>query len=489
VLKYIDERLAELDEEKSELEAYRVVELERRAIEHAYYERQYDDAVARLDECENQRAEELARAGDAHERAADARAELAQRETQLAGARRAAARHAAAVERLAAERSTLAERRAELALAASEADVDATTRAAELKRLGAELKQLRATIASSERKLSKAAPAADAANATAAELSGALQAGERRLTELYAKQGRAAQFKTAAARDKWLKQQLTIADAACSKHGAQAEAADAEVARVEAALAEATRRTTAREAGVEQRRAAGSSAAEALAKLREQRDTAAAQRKQLWRDDAAAAAALHDCRQELASAERALAGAVARPVAAGLAAVRRIAAEQRIDGVYGPLIELISAKPEFAPAIEVAARGALFHVVVASDDVAAQVLRAFNDEKVNGRVSFLPLNRLSAAPRDYPQSPDLRPLVDEIACEPMFAPAVRHVFGKTLLCRNLEVAAMNAKQHKLDCITLDGIVLCVCVGVCVRPSVRLRPSVNIDNWRVCVCCR
>lgn len=456
LLLYFDSRLADLDAEKKELEAYRNVQIERRAVEHAYYEKQFGDTVARIEECDAARADELERAGDAHERAADARAALAEREAQLVSERRAAARHAAAVERLAAERSALAAQRAELALAAQEANSDAKQRSSELKELNKELKQTRSTIDSTERRLGKATSDAERAVAAEAELRAALQAGERRLTELYAKQGRKQHFKSAAARDKWLKEQLALADKRRAELAAQADASRADVARIEASLDENKKRTAARETGVAERRKLGEAAAKALAELKAERDTAAAQRKELWRDDAASAAALHDWRQELASAERALSSAVARPVAAGLAAVRRIAAEQRIDGVYGPLIELISAKPEYAAAIEVAARGALFHVVVASDEVAAKVLRAFNDEKVNGRVSFLPLNRLHTPDHDYPQSPDVKPLVDEITCEPMFAPAVRHVFGRTLLCRKLEVAAMSAKQYKFDCITPDG---------------------------------
>ena len=31
-----------------------------------------------------------------------------------------------------------------------------------------------------------------------------------------------------------------------------------------------------------------------------------------------------------------------------------------------------------------------------------------------------------------------------------------YVFGKTLICRNMDVATKFARQHGLDCITLDG---------------------------------
>jgi structural maintenance of chromosome 3 (chondroitin sulfate proteoglycan 6) len=34
--------------------------------------------------------------------------------------------------------------------------------------------------------------------------------------------------------------------------------------------------------------------------------------------------------------------------------------------------------------------------------------------------------------------------------------AVRHIFGKTLICRELEAAVKTAKSHRFDCVTLDG---------------------------------
>jgi structural maintenance of chromosome 3 (chondroitin sulfate proteoglycan 6) len=34
--------------------------------------------------------------------------------------------------------------------------------------------------------------------------------------------------------------------------------------------------------------------------------------------------------------------------------------------------------------------------------------------------------------------------------------AMRYIFGKTLICRNLEIATNISKQYNLDCITLDG---------------------------------
>ena len=38
----------------------------------------------------------------------------------------------------------------------------------------------------------------------------------------------------------------------------------------------------------------------------------------------------------------------------------------------------------------------------------------------------------------------------------MFKPAMQLAFGKTLICRNMEIASQFSKSAKLDCITMEG---------------------------------
>ena len=38
----------------------------------------------------------------------------------------------------------------------------------------------------------------------------------------------------------------------------------------------------------------------------------------------------------------------------------------------------------------------------------------------------------------------------------IFFPIFRYVFGKTLICRSMEVSTQLARTHNLDCITLEG---------------------------------
>ena len=51
---------------------------------------------------------------------------------------------------------------------------------------------------------------------------------------------------------------------------------------------------------------------------------------------------------------------------------------------------------------------------------------------------------------------DALPLIEHIEFDPMFLVAFQQVFGRTLLCRNMENATSFAKNTNMDCITPDG---------------------------------
>lgn len=54
---------------------------------------------------------------------------------------------------------------------------------------------------------------------------------------------------------------------------------------------------------------------------------------------------------------------------------------------------------------------------------------------------------------------DAIPMIDKLRFHERFRPAMELVFGKTLICRNLEVASQFSKSENLDCITLEGMFL------------------------------
>ena len=66
------------------------------------------------------------------------------------------------------------------------------------------------------------------------------------------------------------------------------------------------------------------------------------------------------------------------------------------------------------------------------------------------------ISRLNVRPIDYPQTKDAIAMVNKLTYEDMYDKALRYIFGRTLICRNLEIATQLARTTGLDCVTLDG---------------------------------
>lgn len=123
---------------------------------------------------------------------------------------------------------------------------------------------------------------------------------------------------------------------------------------------------------------------------------------------------------------------------------------------YGPVIENFNCDKTIYTAVEVTAGNRLFHHIVESDRVGTQILKEMNKQKLPGEVTFMPLNRLQVKIHDYPDDPDSIPMISKLRYEEQYDKALRYIFGKTLICRNLERATELAKSTGLDCVTLEG---------------------------------
>jgi structural maintenance of chromosome 3 (chondroitin sulfate proteoglycan 6) len=139
----------------------------------------------------------------------------------------------------------------------------------------------------------------------------------------------------------------------------------------------------------------------------------------------------------------------------GIAAVRRIKRQHNLDGVYGTLAELFEVNDRYRTAVEVTAGQSLFHYVVDTDETATKVLEILQKEKA-GRVTFMPLNRLKSKPANLPRASDTIPMIDKLQYDSAYEKAFSHVFGKTIICPNLQVASQYARSHGVNAITPEG---------------------------------
>lgn len=83
-------------------------------------------------------------------------------------------------------------------------------------------------------------------------------------------------------------------------------------------------------------------------------------------------------------------------------------------------------------------------------------MKEFNSARQRGEIHFLPLNVLDVQNNNLPSIPGASPLIDQLQWVPRAERAVRHVFNRIMLCEDFNSATRTARQHDVDCVTLDG---------------------------------
>lgn len=76
----------------------------------------------------------------------------------------------------------------------------------------------------------------------------------------------------------------------------------------------------------------------------------------------------------------------------------------RHSSYYGLVIDNFECEGPLSVAVEVAGGNRLFQHVVATDQVATQLVKRINERKLPGSVTFMPLNKLQVSEIVYPKS-------------------------------------------------------------------------------------
>eukprot|EP01135_Chromosphaera_perkinsii_P000613 Nk52_evm16s136 gene=Nk52_evmTU16s136 len=456
VLTYIETRLSELEEEKEELKEYQRLDRDRRSLEYTIYDKELRDTRAQLEKVEEERRGMSENTLKSHSEADNVVYLIEQLEKQIKGLHEEIQKLNEEKSVLDSEKNVNIKQKAKLELDVRDLEESINDEKSVVDRAQSEVKSLEKEISQKEKELGTLMPKYQAALAEEKELSAALKADGQRRDDLYAKQGRSAQFKTKAERDAWIKGELTSLTKSFKENNSMKAELSKEIAKLEKLVSSLTADIDERRKSMEERKSMGQKADQEFKELKQKRDEMMNERKAAWKEDAQVEESVNQFTSELNKAERTLQSTMSKSISTGLNNVKRIAAERSIPGVYGPLIELFECDEKFMTAVEVTAGNSLFHVVVDTDDTAARILNVINREKLGGRVTFMPLNRLSPRQVQYPDTEDCIPITAKLEYDCMFRSAIEQVFGQTLVCRNMDVANKLAKEVNLDCITLDG---------------------------------
>ncbi|KAK4502164.1 hypothetical protein PRZ48_005589 [Zasmidium cellare] len=454
LLKHIRTRLGELEEEKEELRAFQDKDRERRCLEYTIHHKDQEsieEQLSRLDESREGGADQQ---DENLEALAEGERELDSIDAQIASLQQQ-------MKLLRDEKNQYKEDRIEAARnkAKAESDLQAFQDNQQVAQqtqaqYANDLQEVQNQIAQYEAQLEQLLPQYSAKREQQRAAKQQLDDAEATVTRLLAKQGRQAQFRTKKERDDYLRQEIaTVHDAMARRKAINMQITEdisdleTQIGQLESDITELRNRIENR--GDEQQNISGE-----VQQARDERDRLHDQRKELWREEARLDSVIGAAREELDKAERFLSQMMDRNTQLGLANVRRIVQEEGIEGTYGPLGELFECNPNYKTAAEVTAGASLFHYVVDNDQIADRLIARL--QKMKGRLTFIPLNRLKIKPVEVPKTSDAVHLISKLKFDPRFEKAMQQVFGKTIVCPNLQVAAQYARSHSLDAITPDG---------------------------------
>lgn len=208
LLDYINERLAELEEEKDELRNYQDKDKERRCLEYTIYSREQQEISNVLDSLEEARQNGVEDADTNRDQFIEGEKAMAQIDAEIAECRQQ-------IEFLKVDKSQLEDERREASKALAQIELQAKSlsdnqvAAQALKsRHDADLNSVKEAIDERESELASILPTFNDYRAQEDSVKTSLTEAETSRQRLYAKQGRNSRFKNKSERDKWLQMEV-----------------------------------------------------------------------------------------------------------------------------------------------------------------------------------------------------------------------------------------------------------------------------------------
>ncbi|XP_042878825.1 structural maintenance of chromosomes protein 3-like isoform X2 [Penaeus japonicus] len=464
-LRTIEDRLKTLEEEKEELKEYQKYDKMRRALEYTIHDRELKETRKKLDDMENQRKnsgaeqeklrQQLQKAQDAIKTSSKEMKDIKQKLGQVKEERDT---YNMEQQQLLKEKTKL-----EFTIKDLADEVQGDNKSKE--RAEKELQKLRSTISQKEAELEAIRPQYEEMKAREDEAQRELSLKDQKRKELYAKQGRGSQFTSKEQRDQWIQKELRSIERAMSEKKDQIRRLDEEINRDGERNKELEKRLQELSADTEDYRQSIDEHNKVFYEMKKRKDQLQSERNEHWRKENNLQQNVSTLKEELSRADQSLRSMAGKPILNGRDSVQKVLDTFRERGghlgeiatqYYGLLIENFECERSIYTAVEVTAGNKLFHHIVESDKIGTQILKEMNKQKLPGEVTFMPLNRLTVKDIDYPQTNDAIPMVSKLTYSDRYLKALKYIFGRTLICRNLEVATHLARSTRLDCVTLDG---------------------------------
>ena len=464
VLQQIQSRLDTLNEEKEELKQYQKWDKSRRMLEFTIHDNELKETKQKLEDLSKKRDENSSQSRALQ----DKLAEILKRGKQIGKEVRELKNKISTIvnekESLSKEKSTLIKQKAKLECTLKDLQDEVDNEGNLKESLEVELNNINEQIFEKEEQLKQFAPQYEEVKRKEEEISSRLDWLDQRRRELYAKQGRGTQFESKEQRDKWLQREINqLERAICDKHE-QIRRLNADLMNDRKMCVELESQIARLTKDLEEMKTSMDSQDTKLYEMRKKREKIQTERNNLWREEAALQQAITNSKDEFGKKYQALRSITGKNVQNGMDSVQKVLEHFRnkgihqevLDNYYGTVIENFGVSSKFFTCVEVTAGGRLFHHIVTNDKIGTTILDEMNKFKMPGEVTFMPLNRLESGKPIAFEDKDSIPMIKKLNFDENLKKVFVHIFGRTLICRNMEVAGKVSKEHDCDCITMEG---------------------------------
>ncbi|CAN8065128.1 unnamed protein product [Agarophyton chilense] len=460
VIDSIESRLSELESEKDELKAFQRLDKERKALQYTIHVRELEEAKAALDALDGDRGQQRSRAEKLNARLAEVCNDIATAERQLKALGPELKTSEDDCATLHKRRRLGVEKVAKLQVNVAEAEHAASTTAETVANTKAEMEELRRLITQKKAELQPLESQLSNLKAEEQSMQKRMDDIHSSLLRLRVKANRSNQFSTVDERNAHLRKSIREAKARKRSSEVRIKSRMDDIRRLQQGITKNEQKCEEKRKQREELRSSSDAASSELQGLNAERDRVFRKRQDLWRQESEISAKIKELQDGMSKLEANKRSVIGSSIYHSLKFIARLSREDPRnfgpDKVYGPLLDLIDVDSRYSTATDVTAGGALTHVVVDNDETAAKLVRVLRDKRA-GRVTFIPLNRMRPDSRPPPPpSEDSVPLLSKIRCDSIFFPVAKHVFGRVLVAKTIQIASDLARDLNVDCITLDG---------------------------------
>ena len=135
-----------------------------------------------------------------------------------------------------------------------------------------------------------------------------------------------------------------------------------------------------------------------------------------------------------------------------------------LNGIHGPLSQLITVKDKYSVAVETALGVAIQNIVVDNENDAKRAI-SYLKETRGGRATFLPLTAIKSRSLEERDLDDCYGFVNIasslVTTDKKYRDIIENLLGKTVVCEDMDSAIQMAKKYKnrFKIVTLDGQVI------------------------------